>query len=354
MLVSILIPCYNAGPWLEQAIASALAQTWSHKEIIVVDDGSTDESLDIIRSFGDRVRWEAGPNRGGNPTRNRLLDLARGEWLQYLDADDYLLPDKITNQMEFLGPRPEVDVVYSPVTLEHWSQSQSRRELLPIPEPHDPWVLLARWYLPQTGSPLWRKQAIVDVGGWRADQPCCQEHELYLRLLMANKRFAFCGTSGAVYRQWGEHTVCKKDKPEVHRRRLEIEQIAEHFLRQRNELTAARLRAINQARFETARSVWQYDPHFATAIMKVVNCSEPGFIPGGAAGRGSYRAIYRLLGFRLAERIADRMRRWYRPCSRRERPDSNLIAQTDNRDSFLENVCEHAHVRSRLDTLRGK
>ena len=70
--------------------------------------------------------------------------------------------------MEFLALHPQTDVVFGPVTLEHWTQSEVRRELLPIPEPHDPWVLLARWYLPQTGSSLWRKQAILDVGGWKA------------------------------------------------------------------------------------------------------------------------------------------------------------------------------------------
>ena len=76
--VSILIPCYNAERWIAQAIESALAQTWSEKEIIVVDDGSTDRSLEVIRQFDGRIRWETGPNRGGNVARNRLLELARG------------------------------------------------------------------------------------------------------------------------------------------------------------------------------------------------------------------------------------------------------------------------------------
>ena len=93
-LVSILIPCYNAERWVGQAIESALAQTWPNKEVIVVDDGSTDGSLEVIKSFGDRIKWETGPNRGGNVARNRLLELSHGEWIQYLDADDYLLPAK--------------------------------------------------------------------------------------------------------------------------------------------------------------------------------------------------------------------------------------------------------------------
>src|SRR5262245_58403046 len=105
-LVSILIPCYNAERWISEAIESALAQTWAAKEVIVVDDGSTDRSLDIIRKFDGRIRWETGPNRGGGRARNRLLELASGEWLQYLDADDYLLPEKIAAQMQFVTAHP--------------------------------------------------------------------------------------------------------------------------------------------------------------------------------------------------------------------------------------------------------
>jgi glycosyltransferase involved in cell wall biosynthesis len=81
--VSILIPCYNAERWISQAIESALNQTYQYKEVIVVDDGSTDNSLEIIKSFGDRIHWETGENKGGNITRNRLLELSTGEWLQY-------------------------------------------------------------------------------------------------------------------------------------------------------------------------------------------------------------------------------------------------------------------------------
>src|SRR6266571_8933317 len=142
--VSILIPCHNAERWVAQAVESALAQTWLQKEVLVVDDGSQDGSLDAIKKFGDRIRWETGPNRGGNAARNRLLKLARGEWLQYLDADDYLLPDKVAKQIHFVSLHSQTDVVFGPLTLEYSTQGEVRREPAGIPEPHDPWVLLAR------------------------------------------------------------------------------------------------------------------------------------------------------------------------------------------------------------------
>ena len=302
--VSILIPCYNAERWIAQAIESALAQTWSEKEIIVVDDGSTDRSLEVIQQFDGRIKWETGPNRGGNVARNRLLELARGHWLQYLDADDYLLPDKIKQQMTFITAHANLDVVFGPATLEYWSEFTSRRELLPIPEPHDDWVLLALWRLPQTGALLWRKQAIVDVGGWKRDQPCCQEHELYLRLLIGEKRFAYHPTNGAVYRQWSTDTICKRDISEVHRRRLEIEQRLEEHLRKKNELTWPRLHAINHARFEIARIAWQYDSILAQEIMKHVHKLDSKFSPKGLAAPAPYRFVFHSLGFQTAERVA--------------------------------------------------
>jgi glycosyltransferase involved in cell wall biosynthesis len=307
--VSILIPCFNAEKWIAQAIESALAQTFPDKEVIVVDDGSTDSSVTLIKGFGDRIRWEAGPNRGGNPARNRLLELSTGKWLQYLDADDYLLPDKLSPQVAFVEQQAGVDILFGPVTLEFPSAGSPRRELLPIPEPHDPWILLGRWYLPQTGSPLWRARAIRDVGGWKPDQKSCQEHELYLRLLMAGKRFVYHDSNGAVYRQWSEQTLWKKDKPATRERRLEIEQRAEEFLRTKGELSPARLSAINQGRFECARSAWHDDRDQAMRAIAAIERSQPDFLPAGAAAPPSYQRLYRWLGFSNTERLADWRRR---------------------------------------------
>lgn len=316
-LVSILIPCYNAERWVAQAIESALAQTWPEKEVIVVDDGSTDGSLDVIKRFDGRIRWETGPNRGGNIARNRLLELARGEWVQYVDADDYLLQDKVATQIRWLSGKPGVEVVYGPITLEYYLL-ENKREVLKVNDPSDPWILLARWFLPGTGSQVFNKQALLDIGGWKEDQPCCQEHELYLRLLMAGKRFEYCPNSGYIYRQWGTNTTSKRNIREIHIQRLEIERRLENYLQSQDELTAARQWAINQARFEVARMVWQYDSEMARKIVASALCTDPGFIPGGDAAPTLYRLLFRLLGFRLTETIADWRRQWSQPSARHQ------------------------------------
>ena len=100
-LVSILIPAYNAEEWIADTISSALAQTWPHKEIIVVDDGSKDNTLAIARQFESQgVQVITQRNQGASAARNDAFSRSRGEYIQWLDADDLLAPDKITRQME--------------------------------------------------------------------------------------------------------------------------------------------------------------------------------------------------------------------------------------------------------------
>src|SRR5262249_50368883 len=101
-LVSILIPCYNAEQWIGNCIRSALEQDYPNKEVIVLDDGSTDGSLKVVESFRNRIAIHPGPHAGANAARNRLTALAGGEWLQYLDADDHLLQGKLASQVRAL------------------------------------------------------------------------------------------------------------------------------------------------------------------------------------------------------------------------------------------------------------
>lgn len=105
--VSIIIPCHNAARWLAQTLESALAQTWPATEILVINDGSTDDSAAVAQPFTARgVRLVEQPNQGASAARNHGLRLARGDFIQFLDADDLISPDKITAQVELLRDRP--------------------------------------------------------------------------------------------------------------------------------------------------------------------------------------------------------------------------------------------------------
>ena len=133
-LVSVLMPCRNAAPWIGQALDSALAQTWTRLEVIVVDDGSTDGSDRIARKFASRrcrvVRQEP---RGASAARNRALSLAQGEFIQYLDADDLLGPDKVARQVAGLRGRGPAALSWSSAVylLEGRADGRSRHEPAP-------------------------------------------------------------------------------------------------------------------------------------------------------------------------------------------------------------------------------
>jgi glycosyltransferase involved in cell wall biosynthesis len=100
-LVSILIPAYNAEQWIRETILSAINQTWVNKEIIVVDDGSSDRTFEIARSLESRtVKVVTQANTGACGARNKALSLAQGDYIQWLDADDLLHPEKINRQLE--------------------------------------------------------------------------------------------------------------------------------------------------------------------------------------------------------------------------------------------------------------
>src|SRR5436190_3441118 len=100
-LVSILIPAYNSERWIAETIKSALNQTWPRKEIIVVDDGSRDQTLATARRFASKtVAVISQENQGASAARNKALELCQGDYIQWLDADDLIAPDKIANQVE--------------------------------------------------------------------------------------------------------------------------------------------------------------------------------------------------------------------------------------------------------------
>lgn len=114
-LVSVVVPVYNCQRYLPEAVESALAQTYRPIEVIVVDDGSTDDSADAARRFGLAVRYCWQPHSGPSAARNRGVDLARGGFLSFLDADDLWLESKLMLQMEALDADPALDMVFGHV-----------------------------------------------------------------------------------------------------------------------------------------------------------------------------------------------------------------------------------------------
>src|SRR5512143_4014499 len=110
-LVSVVMPVYNGARYLRQALESALNQTYRPLEIIVVDDGSTDETSAILAEFGSRIRAIRQKNPGSAAARNAALQAAHGEIIAFLDADDLWLPQKLEVQVAYLRAHPDVELV---------------------------------------------------------------------------------------------------------------------------------------------------------------------------------------------------------------------------------------------------
>lgn len=156
-LVSILIPAYNAQKWIGACIESGLRQTWPHTEIIVVDDGSTDSTYQVVSKYASKnVKIVSQSNGGASSARNYALSLAQGDYIQWLDADDLLAPDKIKNQIITAGPGINADILLSC----SWGQFYHHPEMTKF-VPDALWCDLSpvEWLCHKMGENLWMPPA---------------------------------------------------------------------------------------------------------------------------------------------------------------------------------------------------
>ena len=176
--VSIVIPCYNAQDFVAETIESALGQDYPDVEVVVVDDGSTDGSTRVLESFADRIRWESGPNRGACAARNRGLQLATGNYIQFVDADDVLMSDKLTTQMPFVMQHSD-SLVFCAGEFMHGKTHHPHHNRKD--DFSDSLIYMLRGGLP-TPAPIHRREWIEQCGGWDESLPCAQERDLHLRI----------------------------------------------------------------------------------------------------------------------------------------------------------------------------
>jgi glycosyltransferase involved in cell wall biosynthesis len=201
-LVSILVPAFNAERWIGATIESALRQTWKDTEIVVVDDGSTDGTLDVARSFErPNVRVFAQPNRGAAAARNRALEEARGEVIQYLDADDLLAPDKIARQMPLLADgvlcSGEWGPFFSLPDQARFEPNALCRDLAPVD-----W-LVAAWtggLMMQPGAWLLHRDLAVAAGPWDERLSLDDDGEYFARVILRSRVVRFCQGARVFYR----------------------------------------------------------------------------------------------------------------------------------------------------------
>ncbi|MEM6615067.1 MAG: glycosyltransferase family A protein [Pseudomonadota bacterium] len=201
--VSIIIPCFNKAAYIAQAIDSALNQ--SHPcEVIVIDDGSTDDSLNTIKAYDDRLHWVTGPNRGACAARNMGIELASGDMLQFLDADDAIPPNKIEAQLGSLEGAPPGSVSYCPWSfLDEENTLSPRRELIDnVYSGSD--LLRTMWYyggfLP-TVVWLTPKELVASAGAWDESLHADQDGEFFGRMLLSASKVRSAMNTLAYYRR---------------------------------------------------------------------------------------------------------------------------------------------------------
>lgn len=208
-LVSILIPAHNARAWIADTLRSAIAQTWEMKEIIVVDDGSTDGTLAVARQFeSDTVRVLTKKNEGAAATRNACFSLSKGDYIQWLDADDLLAPEKIHNQMciveQGLSRRTLLSSGWAPFLYRHRRANFVPTALWCDLSPVE-WLLrkMALNLHMQTATWLVSRELTEAAGPWDTSLLSDDDGEYFCRVLLASDGVQFVTGPAVYYRQSG-------------------------------------------------------------------------------------------------------------------------------------------------------
>lgn len=202
-LVSVVTPCYNGAAFLPQTIASVAAQTYPRIEHIVVDDGSTDGTWQVLQEQRERIiplRWPE--NRGGAHARNRGVELAQGSFLVFLDADDLMTPDAIAALVRAVRDRPR-GVGYCRWRRLREEKGEWRCFPAEIPLPHPEADFLRGWlegiWIPPCAV-LWRREAYLTTGGWDESLTLNDDGDLMMRALARGVRLVGAEEGEAYYR----------------------------------------------------------------------------------------------------------------------------------------------------------
>ena len=202
--VSVVIPAFNAARYIRQAIDSALEQTLEDLEIVVVDDGSTDDTRSILAAYGDKIRLISQSHSGVSAARNRGIDAGRGAFVAFLDADDYfLLPSKLEEQIACFEQQPNLAIMHS-----GWRIIDENDSAVVEKQPwlHAPDLDLKDWLLFQPALPsamMFRRDALLAVGGFDCRFAHLEDVELALRLSRHGYHSAWLKNITTAYRRHG-------------------------------------------------------------------------------------------------------------------------------------------------------
>jgi glycosyltransferase involved in cell wall biosynthesis len=183
--VSVIIPTYNRAFIVKQSVDSVLQQTFGDYEIIVVDDGSTDNTGDVLKPYGDKIHYDYKKNGGISSARNRGLEIAAGDYIAFLDSDDFWKPEKLEKQMAFFREHPEYGMVATrcltnTVDRNFTTVSINKRRRYG----KSGWVYKNLFYrnFIRTSSVVVKKECFEQLGVFDESLPRCEEIDMWLRI----------------------------------------------------------------------------------------------------------------------------------------------------------------------------
>lgn len=182
-LISAIVPLYNGERTIRETIESVLNQTFSDFELIIINDGSQDSSLDIVSDISDRrLKVLSYTNAGVNASRNRGICQSSGDFVAFLDADDLWTPDKLASQLKALQENPQASVAYSWTDYIDESSHFLRRGTYLTFNGNVYENLLMINFLENGSNPLIRRQALIEVGGFEESLTYAEDWDMWLRL----------------------------------------------------------------------------------------------------------------------------------------------------------------------------
>jgi glycosyltransferase involved in cell wall biosynthesis len=300
-LVSVIIPCYNNEKWIAEAIDSALSQTYTSIEVIVIDDGSTDKSLEIIKSYGDRIKWETGVNKGQSAARNRGFNLSSGKYIQWLDADDYLLPDKLENQVYFLE-KSDSDIVYGDWKYQHHLKNggiKFSKVITPGERQNILDALLGGFPLTIMNC-LTKRELVVRLDGYDENFRAVEDIELWIRAAILGAKFRYEPGCYSVYRVHDINSNSRSDPLFLTNCYSVAFDKALKSLKSINKLDKINSTSLAKGYFLLARYYLDYDYNIALRHWDKVTEIAPEFKPGNIS---FFAIIVNLLGFKYASLI---------------------------------------------------
>lgn len=291
-MVSIIIPYIDEYSYLKEALASAFHQKEIDLEVIVVcnsPEAPHDFDFDVKTSLNFRFVHE--PRQGSAYARNAGLQLATGEWIQYLDVDDLILSDKIQHQLS----AAEADIVVSP----HLYRYLSGREEKSKWQSDDLWIGLLNSGFGSTTSMLWRREALLEVNGWNPGFSSHQEYELLFRLLVAGKRIVPFDRAESIVRQRASGSITTNSKPVRAMEGIRLREAMWQHLLLINQGTPERFEAFRQYIFKQLRGYFRREPSTSLFLYKKY-FSDKSFIPEDMHIPG-YNLLYKTFGFEKTE-----------------------------------------------------